>query len=248
MRFVLLHYHIYKNAGMSVEEVLDRNFGERFCRLDSPDPNGRVENAELIGFLEQNPHLEAVSSHQLRYPVPAAPGFLFFDISFLRDPLDRVRSIYDYAREKPVPGDKVSDLANQLEPAAFINHLLARMPHWICNAQVDFLAGGTGRNALEQATHRILQASFLGVVDLFEQSLAAAKFFLRPVFPGLRCPVPAVNVSRGLEGSLAERKSRLRDACGSRLYAELEARNTLDLELLDRARTEVLRRFNRASL
>jgi hypothetical protein len=247
MRFVLLHYHIYKNAGMSVQEFLDRNFGERFCRLDTRDPNGRVDNTGLLAFLNGNDRLQAVSSHQIRYPVPAVPGLLFFDLVFLRDPLDRVRSMYDYARAKPVEGDPVSDLASRFDLGGFVEHLLSRMPQWVCDAQVDHLAGGAGRNELERATRTILQSSLPGVVDCLEQSLAAGKFFLRPVFPGLRCAAPAVNVSRGLEGTVIERNRRLREACGNRLYAELEARNSLDLELVKRARAEVERRFSLAS-
>ncbi len=238
MRSVILHYHIFKNAGMSVEDMLDRNFGERFCRLDNPDPNSHIANDEVLAFLQRNPHVQAVSSHQIRYPVPAAPGFLFFDLCILRDPLDRIRSMYDYTRQKPIEGDAMSELANRLDLGGFVEHLLTRMPHWICNAQAAVLGG---------CAATVLQASFLGVVDCFEESLAAGEFFLRPMFSGLRCAAPAVNVSRGLDGTLAERKREMREACGSRLYEELESRNVLDLELVTLARAEVERRFSLAS-
>lgn len=74
----------------------------------------------------------------------------------------------------------------------------------------------------------MLQASFLGVVDRFEQSLAAGEFFLRPVFAGLRCARSAVNVSTQAGGTLDcgtldQRKRRLQEACGEKLYAALEA-------------------------
>ncbi len=82
MRSVILHYHIYKNAGMSIEETLDRNFGERFCRLDTDDPNGHVTNDDLLAYLNRNAHVQAISSHQIRYPIPAAPGIFFFDLCF----------------------------------------------------------------------------------------------------------------------------------------------------------------------
>lgn len=253
MRFVILHYHIFKNAGMSIEDILDRNFGERFCRFDSPDRDGRVVNADLLSFLNRNVHVQAISSHQIRYPMPSATGFLFFDLCFLRDPLDRIRSMYDYAREKPVEGDPVSELADRLDLGGFVEHVLSRIPNWACDVQLDFLAGGNaprqtlGKGHLERATRTILQTSFLGVVDRFEQSLAAGEFFLRPVFAGLHCAMLAVNVSKGLDGTLKERKRRLREACGERLYAELVSRNALDLELVNRARAEVERRFSLAS-
>lgn len=246
MRCVILHYHIFKNAGMSVEEMLDRNFGTRFCRFDTDERNARISNDGFLEFLRSRPALQAVSSHQLRYPVPAVPGFLFFDVCFLRDPLDRVRSMYDYAREKPVEGDPISELAARHDIGGFIELALEKMPDWICDAQVEFLSGGKSRKHLELAYQRMLQASFPGVVDCFEESLAAGEYALRQVF-GLRCTTAAVNVSKGMDGTLSDRKRDLREACGARLYGELENRNALGLELVRRTREEVLRRFSLAT-
>ena len=100
---------------------------------------------------------------------------------------------------------------------------------------------------MERATRTLLQTSFLGVVDRYEQSLAAGEFFLRTVFPGLRCTTSTLNATNGLGGTLEARRRQLRDACGARLYAELERRNAFDLELVNVARTEVERRFSLAA-
>ncbi len=253
MRSVILHYHIYKNAGMSVEDILDHNFGERFCRYDTADQNGCVSDAELIALLHAQPHLQALSSHQIRYPMPAVRGFFFFDVCFLRDPLDRIRSIYDYNRDKPVEGDPVGELARRLDVREFIAHLLEHMPHWCCEVQARLLAGtetpphALGQGHLERALRTVRQSSFPGVVDQFEQSIVAGEFFLEPIFPGLRGTSSTLNATHGLDGTLAERKSQLRDACGSRVYEELERRNAFDLALLEYARSEVERRFKLAS-
>ncbi len=242
MRFVILHYHIFKNAGTTIQEILDRNFGERFFRLDTPHRDGRISNAELVSFLDANPHIEAISSHQIRHPVPAAPGFLFFDICFLRDPFDRIRSIYDYARDKPDEGDPISDLANSLPLDQFVEHLLTNMPHWLSDVQVHLLGDGD----LDRATEAAMGTAFLGVVDCFDQSVIAGRHLLDPVFPNLDCDEPPVNVSKGFEGSLAARRQSFKQACGPRLFAELLNRNRLDLELVERARREVGRRLNLA--
>lgn len=249
MRFVVLNYHIFKNAGMSVEEILDRNFGERFTRLDGPDPNARLDDDKLLDFLDSNPDTEAVSSHQIRYPMPAAADFLFFDICFLRDPLDRIRSMYDYAREKPIEGDPLSEMAISLELRPFVEVILSDMPEWICEMQTVFLAGEDcpRDTQLEQATRTMLQASFVGVVDSFPKSIAAGEYFLRPIFAGFRCATAAVNVSRGLHGTLQTRKQRLKEVCGDTLYEELVTRNEMDLQLVARARAEVDERFRIAS-
>lgn len=254
MRSVILHYHIFKNAGMSIEATLDRNFGERFCRFDTTDLNGQISSSDLAAFLNANTHIQALSSHHIRYPVPTVPGFFFFDLCFLRDPLDRIRSIYDYTREKPLDGDPVSELSARFDLGGFVEQLMSRMPHWCCDVQAGFLAARAdseqplGKSDIERAARTLLQTSFLGVVDRFEHSLIAGEFFLKTVFPGLRCSAAKVNATNGLGGTLEERKRQLRDACGARLYAELEGRNAVDLELVKIASEEVERRFKRASL
>lgn len=120
MRFVILHYHFLKNAGMSIESVLHRSFGSRFSSIDTPERDGHIGQEALLAHLRENPLVQAVSSHQIRYPVPCVPGFLFFDVCFLRDPLDRIRSMHDYFREKPAEGDPVSDFANRLPLGGFV--------------------------------------------------------------------------------------------------------------------------------
>ena len=89
----------------------------------------------------------------------------------------------------------------------------------------------------------MLATSFLGVVDCFDQSMP------RECTP---CAAPspnwialhAVNVSDGLRGTCStSRTEKLRQACAPEVFEELLRLNALDRQLVDRARAEVLRRF-----
>lgn len=247
MRFVLLHYHIFKNAGTTVEEILAHSFGH-FARIDNPDRNGDISPGELLKFLERNPELTAVSSHHFHYPVPEVAGYHFFDICFLRDPIDRLRSIHDYFRQKPSPGDPMSDLANRCGLGEFASRALEELPHFVNDAQVSLLANGgwagpPRRADLDQAIETMRNISFLGVVDRFNQSLVAGEYLLRPLFPTLNCAQPPANVSRDPGRSLEERHQWFKRACGARVYEELLRLNALDQALLEQARAEVDRRF-----
>jgi len=251
MRFVILHYHFLKNAGMTVEDILHRSFGAGFASIDTPDRDGHVSNEALLSLLESNPILKAVSSHQIRYPVPQVRGFVFFDLCFLRDPIDRLRSTYDYFREKPSAGDPVSESANQLSLGEFIAFLLREMPWYVADAQVNLLANGIVNDVpspgdFERAVAKMLRTSFLGVVDRFEESLIAGWHFLRPVFPELDCAAEATNSTAGLESTLEKRREGVREACDSRVYSELLRLSALDCKLVDLARAEVTRRLRRA--
>ena len=202
-------------------------------------------------FSKAIPVVNAVSSHQIFYPVPRAPGFLFFDICFLRDPIDRIRSNYDYFRVKPVAGHPISELANQLTLGQFTRRLVGEMPWAVNDVQVNLLANGQvhdpprGIEDLDAATARMLETSFLGVVDRFDESLVAGQYGLSLLFPTLNCVQAPVNDSAKKGSTLAERTEQLRTACGDDVYAELVRLNSMDFELLRRARAEVRRRFER---
>jgi hypothetical protein len=250
MRLVILHYHFFKNAGTTFLEILDHSFGERFAMVDTPDHEGVISNRELVRFFNARPNVCALSSHQIRHPLPEAPGYLFFDLCFLRDPIDRIRSMYTYFRKEPIPDLPLSDLANRATLGDFVAGVMQDFPRYVKNAQVNLLACAGDSDEpeprdLEVAIERMLATSFLGVVDCFDQSVAAGVYALRRVFPELDCNRPPVNVSEGLQGTVASRTEKLRQACGEERYEELLRMNALDRQLVDRARAEVLRRFRR---
>jgi hypothetical protein len=250
MRLVLLHYHILKNGGSSIIEILARSFWERFSEYDLPDRDAEITSRDLLSFLDSNPGVQAFSSHQIFYPVPRAPEYLFFDICFLRDPIDRIRSTYDFFRAKPAEGVLMSQMANQRTLGEFTRCLVEEMPWTVNDVQVNLLANGLvhdqprGIEDLAVATSRMLETSFLGVVEQFDESLVAGQYGLRALFPALNCVHAPVNVSAAPGSSLVERTEQFREACDDAVYAELLRLNAMDFELLRRARAEVGRRFD----
>jgi hypothetical protein len=84
--------------------------------------------------------------------------------------------------------------------------------------------------------------SFLGVVDCFQQSVAAGTYALRRAFPELKCDRPAVNVSKGMQGTLGGRVGEVKQACRPEVYEELRRITELDRRLVEEARLEIARR------
>src|SRR5260370_39020588 len=89
-RQVILHYHIFKNAGTTVEPILKNNFRARFARFDSDDYNSTVSNESLLEFLAVHSDVVAITSHHLRPPKPLDDHFVVHDILFLRHPVARL--------------------------------------------------------------------------------------------------------------------------------------------------------------
>ncbi|MBZ5591251.1 MAG: hypothetical protein LAP39_03380 [Acidobacteriia bacterium] len=245
-RFVVLHYHIFKNAGSTVEYALQRTFGNRFATLHGPDANAILSSGDVAPFLLNHPKIVAISSHHLKYPKPVAPGIIVFDLCMLREPLDRLWSMYQHFRRAD-PVDDLSRKAQEMDARSFFDFLLENHPHLVNDVQVNVLANGAAYTRppdsvdLAAALKVAREMSAIGVVDLFDESLVAAEYFLCPAFPGIRLEYVKQNVSppRGPE-------ERFREAVGDCIYQQLSKMNQLDAELVSWATGEVRRRFDLA--
>jgi hypothetical protein len=251
-RFVFVHYHIFKNGGTTIESILQREFGSGFATVHGPAAGSILDARGLTRFLRRHPGISAVSSHHLRYPKPQVPGWVIFDCCFLRHPLDRLVSLYNHYRRAD-SSDSLCLRERDQSPRDFMEHLLRDSPNLVSDVQVMQLANaGTAlRPAHERDLERAIQAycdmAVPGVVELFDESLVAAEYFLKPAFPSLRLHHRPENVSRAA-GSYRPDNPRdmertLVDLWGADVYSDLLRLNQLDLELFRRAKTEVLRRL-----
>ena len=210
MRFVVVHYHIFKNAGTTVERILEREFPGCFARIHGPAADATLDAEDLASFLNDHPSVKAVTSHHLRYPAPVMRNAVVFDCCFLRHPLDRLDSLYSYYR-KIDSTDPLCRDAHRHSPADFMHRLLDRSPEQVSNAQVTQIAnrGAFTRPAnetdLERAVGTVRNMALPGVVEMFQESMVAAEYFMRPAFPSIRLGSGPANVSRQILPGAAER-------------------------------------------
>jgi hypothetical protein len=248
IRFVVVHYHIFKNAGTTVERVLEREFSGNFARLHGPSPEATLDAEDLSAFLNDHPNIQAITSHHLRYPAPALRNVVVFDCCFLRHPLDRLDSVYSYLR-KIDSGDPHCRNAQRQTSAEFVRHLLNKSPEQVANVQVTHLAnqGAFTRPAnssdLRRAVRTVRNMALPGVVEMFRESMVAAEYFIRPAFPSIRLDSAPANVSRTLIQDAAQREQRLLHLWGRDLFEELRRLNELDIQLLREAEKEIRRRL-----
>jgi len=94
-----------------------------------------------VRFFDARPDLRAFSSHQVRHPLPEAHGYLFFDICFLRDPIDRIPvHLHLLPSDNRTPADPMSELANRTALGDFIAGMIQDFPLFVKNVQVNLLA------------------------------------------------------------------------------------------------------------
>ena len=141
MRYVIVHHHIFKNGGSTIEGILEREFGGGFARLHGPEADSTLVDSDLAEFLLGHAGVTAVSSHHLRYPKPVIARTVLFDCCFLRHPLARLHSHYSYLNRIRA-ADPLSRRARSETVRDFLEQLIDALPHQVSDVQVNLLANG----------------------------------------------------------------------------------------------------------
>lgn len=234
-RTVLVHFHIFKNGGTTFDHALKREFRRGFAEFDGDRPRYVHIPDEITAYLRDHPKVLALSSHHLRFPLPQVADLRLLPALFVRHPLDRMYSIYRYERKQKSesPG---SIHAKKFD---FPDYVRWRLEQGSSNLLCDYHATvltcnprlGLKEPDLALARERLQSATVCGTVDRMEDSLALAERQLARHFPGIDLATTPQNVTSGRKATMAERMEDAERACGSELFADVAARNTMDLEL-----------------
>lgn len=253
MRQVVLHYHIFKNAGSTLHAALQHAFGANACgRLEGAKQRRTLPSQQLLDHVLEHPRLRALSSHQARLPVPQATGVDFHPLIFLRHPIDRVGSVYAFERRQPVGSASLG--AAIARDSGFADYVRWRLTPGngsvIRNFQTVHLSSGfedirtavATDDDLAIALDRMQQLTCIGLVDRMAESLQRTQAYLKPSFGVLHLAGEAKNVSAERDATLSARLAAIEQTLGSVLHAELVEYNRLDLQLYAAA----VRKFEQA--
>ena len=94
-RTVILHYHLFKNAGTSVDRLLKDNVADRWVTGEFP-ANGGNNSGLVADWIRPTPDAVAFSSHTMLGPLPFVDDVQIISLIFLRDPIARIISAYTF--------------------------------------------------------------------------------------------------------------------------------------------------------
>jgi hypothetical protein len=230
-RTVVIHYHFFKNAGTSVDATLKENFGRGWVQRERDFPV-RFLSDEVGQTIASDPAIVVLSSHTAQLPPPDVPGIRIVPILFIRHPLDRLRSIYEFERRQE-DGHGGAEMAKESDMATYLDWRLEHGGGKDATArsfQAHRLAG-LGTSLTERrarALERLDSLPFVGLVEEFRTSIQRLQDLLVQSFPGVHLQPVWENASERTV-TLDERLERFRQTIPDDLYQRLVAANADDL-------------------
>jgi hypothetical protein len=227
LRTIVLHYHLFKNAGTSVDAILKQNFEEKWVTREFPPMSGN--NTALVDdWIANTPEAIAYSSHTMTGPLPAPEGVRVIPVILLRDPIARIRSAYQFERRQTA--DTIgSRLAHERDFEGYVRGRLAIAGDRQCR---DFHTGFLARmtpgpedelTRAKASVSRLRQVGVVGLVAQFDEMMARLAEQLRPIWPDFDWQQTRTNTSDKADPV----------AVSDELLAELTQTNAMDAALLD---------------
>jgi hypothetical protein len=242
MRHIIVHYHIFKNAGSSIDAILRDSFGTAWKSWDPGEAHSVFAARELAEFINAHDELSAISSHVARPPEPEIKNITIYPLFFVRHPVLRAASVYKY--ERSLKGEtEAQRVAMNSSFAEYVRwRLRPEVEAVVRDFQTIYLSGEQLRyddprravattSAFRRAMTLLEDLPVFGLVERFAESVGVLEQRLAHLFPQIKWREVRVNVTESTLGSLEEIESEL----GSMLYGELEAANRYDLALYEAA-------------
>ena len=246
-RAVIIHYHLFKCAGTSVEHVLEDCFGKRLMRMDYAVPFGKLFADDLVVELKKNHHIQAFTSHQLKMPLPESDGIQFLPLIFLRHPIDRIQSVYRFDRRRgPVTPDAEVAVRNDFATYLRIQmdadkqvknfHVRSLTDAWELDRESRPLLPIGIEGHFERALEVMKSLPVVGLVEQFSKSAKTFEKWISTYFPEFQFPIAKQNVDPSRPLELEDRLEKMREEVGHSIFEELVEVNSFDFKLYESAK------------
>ena len=217
-RTIILHYHLFKNAGTSIDSILKENFGEQWVTKEFKSLSDNT--AEVTQWINDHPKAVAFSSHTMNGPVPKIDGVKIISIAMLREPVKRIISAYKFERMQS-SDTWGAQLAKQLSFEDYVVKRLQEEGDTQCrNFQTARLA--TLRPGSQPKIQRAIEAlddiSIVGIVEDFNNSLKAIACEILQDFPNYEHEAAHSNKSKLFDFELSPALSQLLKECNKSDY------------------------------
>lgn len=240
-RNVIVHVHIFKNAGSSFDDTLLTNFNEDF--VDHREDN-LINNDKffLENYLKKNKNVKAFSSHSVYHKPKGFNDTKLHTVYFLRHPIERIRSVYNFEKKQPEEDSSGAKMAKELDFNEYVAwRMQEKSPATIRNLQTIFLAGvGPQPDQMEKKftlALETLRSSFLiGIVDRYDESMVVFEEYLKQFFPNIDLSYIRKNITdTDIKASIEDKVKKINQQLDEPLGELVREKNKFDLILYEKA-------------
>lgn len=236
-RAVLIHYHLFKNAGTSVDRALKALYGVRWTSIEAQSGDKELPPERIQALIDRSPDIVAISSHTARIEPWALHNVTVFPLVFVRHPIDRMMSAYEFERNQPADtlgARKAKELTFREYVDFFVNTLNARTFRNFHSHRISRASQKRDLPEVERALDALESLPFVGVVEEYEASIRYLERQAQPLFPDLKLTTLRANAG-SRSGSIEAKLAEIRHQLGPELYDAACERNLRDLVIWERA-------------
>jgi hypothetical protein len=239
---IVAHYHFFKNAGTSVDVILKQNFGSAWSKIEFPKISQQSNSHLVQNWLEQQ-NISAFSSHTALFPLPSLDNTLVLPIVFLRHPLIRLWSVYNFERKHRQVLNASIKLAQEKDFAGYLNYQLDQPPNRSCrNFQTyrfSWLNSQPNKTELERALDGLELLPIVGIVAEFDLSMELYRQAIAKYYPLFQFQSVHKNITSERNLSQEEKLDLIRTNLDHDTYQRLLDANQDDLQLYAAAKNKL---------
>lgn len=245
-RNILLHCHLFKNAGSTLDWSLQRQFGDAF--IDHRDDEKMREGSSYLApYLEEHNQLQALSSHHMPLPLPQSDDYNILPIIVVRHPIDRARSVYEFERRQ----EAFTAGALKAKELNFPDYVRWRMEDDVAptirNFHCCFCSSNFDREIDEEAYRlslaHLLATPLLASVERYDESMVLFEHDLAQIYPEIDLSYVRQNATPGRDAPLQERVESIFEDLGPELSALFQQKNHWDMALYEAAQAIITERL-----
>jgi len=249
MRKVIVHYHLFKNAGTSFDDSLKSVFGESWFSFEEGAIQGKIPPNLISNFIINNPNIKVISSHSLTTPlINNSVHFEVIPVIFIRHPIDRAYSAYLFEVKKQnkynnskmkfkeyidlLLLEKNKNAIENFQAIHLFNDLYDGINYNIKNISNDELAN--------KAIDRLRAFKSFGVVDEYSTFIKAFEANFKAYFPDLKIDLKYSNAMQDNNLTIELKIENIRNILGDESFNKLVSHNMADLKLYEFAKSNYL--------
>jgi hypothetical protein len=249
-RKVIIHKHLFKNAGTTFDWSLSKNYGEGF--YDHRDDKLMRQQGEpyLLNFLNEHPTIKALSSHHIWFRFSKNNDIELIPVYLLRHPIERIKSVYKFERiqQSDTHG---AIMAKKLTFKEYVKWRMSSESNaTIRNFQTRYLSGIKGGKDLtnfhfEKALAELETCSFVGVVDRYDDSMKLFEYEFKKIGIDIDLTYTPQNVTQSVKNiDVDDRVNQILGELGDMLSKEVLEKNKFDVEIYNIAKIKLINKLN----